>query len=270
MTAIDTERRVEAAGLRSGNCQLAPRNESGNPLLNKLAHFSGFNPACAPTVDRLFRRTAIVPRHRDILSEGSQADEIVLLLRGWAARYKLAHDGERQILSFLLPGDVFPSHPLPVGVIDYGILALTRCTIKTATAEAFDHAVLRDADLARAFWWLSIQDKAILRAWLVNLGTRSAYARIANLFCELAARLRLAGVIDGWVFDLAPTQEELADAEGLTAVHTNRTLQQLRTDGLIKLDKRRLTILDSARLQRAGDFDPAYLNPGGRAPIHLF
>ena len=238
---------------------------SDNPLLNRLAHFAGFDPSASKALDALFATRKTVAKGRDLVADGSPASEIILLVRGWAARYKLLADGSRQILSLLLPGDVFPIHVLPVGAMDHGIVALTRCDFAEAGVGAFDTAVLHDARLAQAFWWISIQEKGMLRAWLVSLGRRDARARIAHLMCETAERLRMAGLNSVGAFEFPLTQEQIADAQGLTPVHTNRILQRLRRDGLIQLEEKRLTIADPERLARIAGFEPTYLYPGGRS-----
>ena len=233
-----------------------------NPLLSKLTHFGAFNQTIWPAIDGLFCRMRTAPARRDLISEGAAAVNVALLTRGWAARYKVAAEGQRQILSFLVPGDVFPIHPLPKGKLDYAVLALTPCQIAICSVESLDRALLHNPEIARAFWWLSIQDKNILRMWLVNLGVRCAHQRIAHLLCELAERLRMANQISGFSFDFPPTQQQLAESQGLTAVHTNRILQQLRAEKLIELRGRRLTILNPEGLRQTGDFDPDYLSPG--------
>lgn len=249
------------AGQRLGVPGTNQQNSPGtdNPLLRKLGHFA---EACGPAVEALFYRSKTVPRHRDLIKEGDDASEVFLLLWGWAARYNVTANGERQIMSFLLPGDVFPIHAMPVGKMDHGIVALTTCHVAATAAEQFDTAVLHNPELAQAFWWITIQDKGILRAWLVNIGHRDAYARIAHLICEVAARLQMVGLGDGLTFDFPLTQQEIADAQGLTPVHTNRMLQRLRRDGLIEIDRKTLMILDPKRLCEVAEFNPAYLNPG--------
>jgi CRP-like cAMP-binding protein len=115
-------------------------------------------------------------------------------------------------------------------------------------------------NIRRAIWLDSLIDSSVFREWVVNLGRRDAKERIAHLLCELAARLASSGVVDGAIYDFPLTQEQIGDATGLTAVHTNRTLQSLRKDGLISLTSNRLTILDWDRLAEIGDFNERYLH----------
>ena len=233
-----------------------------DPLISRLAHFRGFDRSCRPSLDGLFSGSRSVARRRDVIRDGVDADEVFLLLEGWAARYKILAAGERQITSFLLPGDVFPIHAGPTGRMDHAVGALTRCRLATVPARRFQKELLHDPKLAQAFWWITIADKDILRAWVVNLGHRSAYSRIAHLLCELATRLQMIGRSDGSSFDCPLTQQEIADAEGLTVVHTNRMLTRLRADRLIDWSGTRVTILNPQALRTAAEFDPAYLNPG--------
>jgi CRP-like cAMP-binding protein len=235
---------------------------SANHLLKKLSNFAGFKPDCIPALETLFSNSRVVPRHRDIIPIGHDADEVYLLLDGWAARYSMMNNGERQICAFLLPGDVFPIHVGPIGKMDHAIMALTPCRIASVSAHVFEQELLHNPHLAQAFWWVSILEKSILRSWVVSLGHRRAYSRLAHLFCELAERLKMVGLSDGVTFALPLIQTDLADAEGLTPVHINRMLQQLRDNHLIEWRANRLTILNAGALKEIGEFDPAYLNPG--------
>jgi CRP-like cAMP-binding protein len=116
-------------------------------------------------------------------------------------------------------------------------------------------------NVQRAIWLDTLIDSSIFREWVVNVGRRDARERIAHLLCELAARLRsTSSGTQGQNYDFPLTQEQIADCTGLTAVHTNRTLQGLRRDGLISLSSSRLTILDWDRLAEVGDFNERYLH----------
>jgi len=234
--------------------------------LRRLANFAAFSPECAKPIQELFGRFRSIARGRDILKNGDDADEIFVLLRGWAARYLVLPSGERQITEFLLPGDVFPIPVGPIGKMDHAIGALTTCHVVSTPAKVFNDRVLHDPKMAKAFWWITIADKGVLRAWVVNVGARSGYSRIAHMFCELAARLEMVGLSDGSSFAFPLTQQDVSDAQGLTSVHINRMVQQLRANDLIEWRDKRVTILDREGLRQVAEFDPAYLNPGGRPP----
>jgi CRP-like cAMP-binding protein len=120
--------------------------------------------------------------------------------------------------------------------------------------------------VAQAFWRVSLMEAAICREWMVGMGRRSAYARIAHLFCEVIVRLRSTGLVQENRCAFPITQQHLSDALGLSAVHTNRTLQALRREGLISFQGGELVIMDWPGLRAAGEFDPGYLHLGEGAP----
>ena len=196
----------------------------------------------------------------DIVSEGAKADHVHLVLSGWAARYKLVGDGSRQITAFLIPGDFCDAHVAILRRMDHSIVAVTQASVAYISHEDFDQLPVRRPELARALWWATLVDESVLRAWIVNLGRRDAYAGIAHLICELHARLQNVGLVEDDGFELPLTQEVLADALGLTPVHTNRIIQRLRAEKLVTLKSGRLAILDAGGLRRAADFDPDYLH----------
>jgi CRP-like cAMP-binding protein len=165
-------------------------------------------------------------------------------------------DGGRQITGFLLPGDICDTGAAILKQTDHSIFALTQVKIASITRAALIEATRE----RQAFWWASLVDEAVLRTWIVNLGRRDAHARIAHLLCELHARMKRVGLIQDGEFSLPLTQEQLADALGLTSVHVNRTLQRLRAEGLVALRNRTLTILDTERLSEVAGFDAGYLH----------
>lgn len=185
-----------------------------------------------------------------------------LVLDGWACRYKQMPDGRRQVLSFFVPGDLCDSNVFLLDEIDHSIGAITRLRYAEIGPEDFDTMVSSSPALRRAFWWNELVAAAIAREWIVNVGQRTALERIAHLLCELFVRLRDAGLTDGDGCDFPLTQADLAEATGLTSVHVNRTIQELRRDGLIILQGRRLTIPDLGALKRAGLFNGNYLHRG--------
>jgi CRP-like cAMP-binding protein len=198
--------------------------------------------------------------HSDIISDGANPTHVHLVLEGWAARYKLLPGGGRQITAFLIPGDFCDAHVAILSRMDHGIVALSDVAVAYIPHAAFDALPLRSVKLARALWWSTLVDEAVLRAWIVNIGRRDAYEAVAHLFCELQARLRNVGLVEDNRFDLPITQDVLADALGLTPVHINRILQRLRSENLILLKGGILTILDAEALRKVAGFDPAYLH----------
>jgi CRP-like cAMP-binding protein len=144
--------------------------------------------------------------------------------------------------------------------MDHGVLTLTNCTLAQMPREAVIEITEKHPRLARALWWTTLVDEAILREWVGNIGRRTASQRIAHLFCEFLVRLQAIGLAEGGAYEFPLTQAELADATGLSTVHVNRTLQELRAAGLITLKGRLLTIRDAERLKALAGFDPGYLH----------
>jgi CRP-like cAMP-binding protein len=180
-------------------------------------------------------------------------------VEGWAARYKLLPDGARQITAFLIPGDFCDLHVTILGEMDHGITTLTRSRVAFVPRARIEELTERPS-LVKAFWWSTLVDEAILRAWIVNVGRRDAFEAVGHLICELYVRMKNIGLVDGRRFDLPLTQEEIGDALGLTSVHVNRVLQRLRSEDLISFRQGLLTIHDYPALEKASGFNPNYLH----------
>lgn len=203
---------------------------------------------------RNFARDAYLAR------EGEPTSICTILLHGLAFRQKLVSDGARQIISFHIPGEFLDIQNCLLSVADHNVQALSRCAVATVPRDGLVQLMDDRVNIRRAIWQDSLIDASVFREWVVNVGRRDARERIAHLLCELAARLKSAGISDGPMYDFPLTQEQIADATGLTAVHTNRTLQALRKEGLIGLSQSRLTILDWDALAGVGDFSERYLH----------
>lgn len=201
----------------------------------------------------------VAPR-RDLLSEGEVPRLAYIILDGWAARTKMLADGRRQIVGMLLPGDVCDAHNYVLKEMDHSILALTRLRVVEVSREQLEEITNRSSRLCRAFWWHDLVSVAIQREWTLNLGQRSAFERIAHFLCETFVRLEALEMTQGDSCDFPIVQNDLADITGLTSVHVNRTLQELRRSGLIVLNNRRLTIPDLERLKDVALFSPGYLH----------
>lgn len=206
-----------------------------------------------PADERDIGADRIVVRARQRLSES------LLLLEGMMCRFKDLPNGKRQIAELNVAGDFVDLHGFTLEYLDHDIMSLTPCRIA-----AVPHAALRELGethprLVRILWFLTNLDAAIHREWELSLGRRSAIGRLAHLLCELRARLALVGLADDKGFDLPLTQAELAECLGLTQVHINRTLRELREAGVLDIRGGRVDIRDLAALERVADFDPYYL-----------
>ena len=185
---------------------------------------------------------------------------MICILEGWASIYKQLPDGRRQVTAFLIPGDLADANVFILREMDHSISAITRVRYVEIAPAEFTAMMEASPRIDRAIWWHSLVTGAIAREWVLNVGQRTAYERLAHLLCEMVLKLRAAGLENGGGFDWPLTQADLAEATGLTAVHVNRTLQQLRRDGLVDLRSRRLAVPDLKALMRVGMFNPNYLH----------
>ena len=229
-------------------------------MVAKLGAASSLSSLDEAAVRELCSDVREVGARRDIISEGDKPEHVHVILEGWAARYKVLPDGSRQIVAFLVPGDFCDLHVTILRQMDHGIVALTPAKVAFVPHKVIEELPLDRPALGRALWRATLVDEAVLRSWIVSVGRRDALTRIAHLFCELHARLALVGLADDGEFELPLTQEVIADATGLTPVHVNRMLQQLRADDLIVLESGFVTIPDVPALRNVAGFDPNYLH----------
>lgn len=232
-----------------------------NPLIRKLERFaklSGDDHAAlnAMAAHRVRQR----PARRDIIQEGDRPLHVNLILEGWACRYKLLNDGRRQIVALFLPGDLCDLHVYVLRQMDHSIGTITPVTYAEIPRATFEETVEGRPRVMQAMWWDTLVTSAIQREWTTDIGQRSAVERLAHLLLELFYRLEAVGLTRGDECDLPLVQADLADAMGLTAVHANRMLQELRSSNLISLSGKRLVILDRQRLAQVAQFNPNYLH----------
>ncbi|WFU20852.1 Crp/Fnr family transcriptional regulator [Bradyrhizobium sp. CB1717] len=195
----------------------------------------------------------------DLIGEGDPIDSVRIVLSGWLFRHKTLEDGRRQIVNFILPGETCDAQAYLLPTIDHSITTATPVAYAEIKRARFEQLMAANRTLAEAFMCETLLNSAIQREWIVNLGRRSAFERVAHLFCEIFERLRAVGLIDGNSCALPVTQTDLADATGLSVVHANRTIQELRASGLIVLKDRTLTIGDLGALKNAAMYSPGYL-----------
>ena len=195
-----------------------------------------------------------------LVREGQRPTDCSLILRGFAFRQKLLRDGSRQIISIHIPTEFADLQNGLLTTADHNVQAIDGCEAAVIPREALIALATESASIRKAMWVETLLDASIFREWVVNVGRRDSRTRVAHLLCEMVLRLRSIGAEHQGMFDFPLTQEQLADCTGLTAVHTNRTLQSLRKDGLIQLTGRSLTVLDWDRLREVADFDELYLH----------
>lgn len=232
-----------------------------HPLIQKIGCYTRLSTDEEQTLHKaLSERIRTFEARSDILVENEAPDRVYVLVDGWACRYRSLTDGRRQITSFLLPGDLCDSHLFALARMDHSIASMSAVTASEVTQDILIELTEASPRLARALWWDMLVGTSIQREWTINLGRRDAAERMAHLFVEMLLRLRSVGRAGNHVFDMPATQGDLADALGITTVHVNRTLQSMRSAGLVALERRRLSILDLDGLKRLAMFDRRYLH----------
>ena len=230
-------------------------------LIRKLQQFAPLSEEDGRALeDAASRKVRIFGAHQDVIREGDAPEHVNLILEGWACRYKQLEDGRRQIISFFLPGDLCDPHVFVLREMDHSIGTITPVRLAEIHRDQMLDLTERHPRITRALWWETLVTAAIQREWTVNLGQRTGLERIGHLLCELFIRLRGVGLTEGDSCLLPVTQVELGDATGLSNVHVNRVLQELRASGLIVLRGKRLTIPDLEALQRIALFNVNYLH----------
>jgi CRP-like cAMP-binding protein len=234
-------------------------------LIRKLESVASLSDEQRQAIERLPVRTHTLAARQDIVRDGDKPSHCCLILNGWSCRYKLLGDGRRQILSFHIPGDVPDLQSLHVHTMDHGLATLTKAKVAFIPHENLLDLTLRHPSIGALLWRDTLIDAGIFRAWMVGMGRRSAFEQVAHLFCELYLKLQAVGLAEHYRCPLPLTQIDLADALGLTNVHVNRVLKEMRGRALITLHGESLVIEAWDELLRVAEFDPTYLHLEKRA-----
>jgi len=236
------------------------------PMAAKLANWQPLPAEDREALLALPFRTISFRPQEYIVREGDRPQHSCLILSGFAFRHKTAGNGGRQIFSIHMAGDLADLHNSLLGEADHSLQALNHVQVAFIPVEAIQHIAFSRPAVGKAMWRETLVDASIFREWTLNVGRRNARTRAAHLLCEFALRLETAGLGERTHYQLPMTQEQLADALGLTSVHINRTLMGLAGDGLISRAHRSVRIEDWAGLAEAGDFDSAYLHLPAKVP----
>jgi CRP-like cAMP-binding protein len=231
-----------------------------NRFIRKLA---AIVPLTAEEVSALAAATAHPRKYAarsDLIREGDQPGPVFVILDGWALRYKVLPNGSRQVTAFLMPGDACDLHIGMLAQMDHSIQAVTEARVATISRGEMDRIMQDHAGIARAMYVAQLIDEATLRAWIVSMGRRSSLERVAHLMCELYLRARSIGLVEETEFALPVSQIVLADALGMTPVHINRVLKELRLAGAMKLRRGSLLVMDPGKLIHIAGFDENYLH----------
>jgi CRP-like cAMP-binding protein len=200
----------------------------------------------------------------DLVHQDEPQQNLFFLLKGFACRHKYLANGRRQIIAFVVPGDCCDVGVTMLARRDHSITTLSVCRIARTSDAALEHLAQQYPKIRAALQWATLAEEAIAREWVVNIGQRNAIERTAHLFCEMYHRMDAIGLASGTSCELPLTQADLGDTLGLSTVHVNRTLQDLRARKLIAFGDKRLTILDLPGLERLGLFEPTYLQLDAR------
>jgi CRP-like cAMP-binding protein len=200
-----------------------------------------------------------VPARQTVLRRGELLDRSVLLIDGLMCRYKDLRDGQRQITALHIAGDFLDLHGFTLKYLDHDVMALAASRIAFARHDRLTHLTESFPHLTRLLWFSTNLDAAMHREWELSLGQRTGAARAAHLFCEIYSRLQIVGQAEDQNFVLPISQSELGECLGLTSVHTNRVLRELREMGLVHFARKRVVIQDLEKLKSFAEFDPAYL-----------
>lgn len=229
-----------------------------NYFVQKLSNLTELAPGDVAALTEVTSRPRDYPAKQDMIREGDRPGPVFVILEGWACRYKILPSGSRQIMAFLLPGDACDLHVGILAEMDHNLQALTPCKIALIQGDRMEALLEDHPAIARAMYKSQLIDEGTLRAWIVSMGRRSSVERVAHLMCELYLRsLAINGL--GEVI-LPISQIVLADALGMTPVHVNRILKELRLSGAMTITRGHLSITDPLRLVQIAGFDENYLH----------
>jgi CRP-like cAMP-binding protein len=229
-------------------------------LVSKLASLNRLDAEDISAIRQLPRRLQQVGAGTAIVSEGQLISECCLLVEGYACRHKVADSGGRQIVSFHMAGDILDIQHLLFNRADHNVQAITAAKLIFFPMEALRGLVSQRPEIGKALWRDCLVDASVFREWVLNVGRRDAKKRIAHMLCEFAARAEAAGLGSPAQFTLPMTQEDIADATGLTPVHVNRMLRVLTEEGSLMRNGREIRIVDWPRMRHTADFSPEYLH----------
>lgn len=229
-------------------------------LITRLMAIGHLGPADRRALQSLPVQYARYQRQEILIAEGTISDAACLVVDGFVHRSKLLPNGNRQIFSLHMSGDIPDLHGLHLRTMDHSLVATSACEVAFIRHSAIRELLDASDTLTALLWRDSILDAAAFRAWMLMIGQAEAASRMAHLFCELYVRSDAVGLVRDNSFSLPVSQSDLADMLGISAVHANRTLQDIRADGLLNYEKGVVTILRWSALQELAQFDPQYLH----------
>lgn len=244
--------------------RVAVNSAKEHPFITKLNHSIRLDDDDLAALTLLLDRKVVMKKAKDIIVEGYEYKALHVVETGFAIRYKLLHNGKRQIVNIILPGDIigFPACFYEYAV--FSVTAVNNMSLHYVPLDAFTDLCLRRANIATALVWFAAREAAIYAEHIIDTGRREPLERLAHFLLELLTRLQAVGCAAGNSFEMPLSQEGIGDVVGLSGPHVNRMLAELKSEGLIAVTGHEVKILDMAALQILGEFRPAYL---ARTPI---
>ncbi len=232
-----------------------------NPLILNLQRFVRLSEDDRAAIERLKQAPLLeAPARSDLIREGDNPSVVRLMASGWTCRYKDLPDGRRQIVGLFIPGDFCDLNVYILQRMDHSLGAITPVSYYAIPPEKLETLANTNPRVGQALLWHELVTSSVQREWLLNIGQRSARERLAHLLVEMFYRARAVGLTQGYRCDFPLTQNDMAEATGMTSVHINRTLQDLRREGLIELERKSLAILDLEGLKEMALFNSNYLH----------
>ncbi|OKO81536.1 Crp/Fnr family transcriptional regulator [Bradyrhizobium sp. AS23.2] len=229
-------------------------------LVRRLHVSSGISEDDVKEIESLPISVRQFPAETPVVRDGERATNCCLIADGFCVRSKTIASGKRQILSIHIPGEIPDLMSLFLHVMDHDLITLAPSTLGFISHDTLQKLHRRRPNVAEMFWRDTLIDAAMFREWIVNVGQRPAPSRLAHVMIELRERLRIIGRVDGSSFEMPLTQEQIGEALGITAVHANRVIKQLRQEGVVELQRGRATVLDERKFLELADFDDRYLH----------
>lgn len=231
-----------------------------NRFVQKMSGMADLTPSDVAALEVATANPRRYPARKDLIREGDEPGPMFIVLEGWICRYKILPNGSRQIMAFLMPGDACDLHIRLLAEMDHSIQAITPAKVATVTRAEMQTMMRDHPNIAQAMYTAQLVDEGVMRAWIVSMGRRSSIERVAHLICELYLRARTIGLTQDGDFALPLSQLVLADALGMTAVHINRVLKELRLSGSMALGRGKVSILNAGKLAEIAGFDENYLH----------
>jgi CRP-like cAMP-binding protein len=229
-------------------------------LARKLSNYDVVSDEEMRVLEHAIRTVRSFEPGQELVGVDDRPANSSILVEGWAARSKTLEDGGRQITAIHVPGDFVDLHSFLLRKMDHSVVAFSPCRVASVPHERLRAISEKQPHLTRLLWLNTLVDAAIHRNWIVAMGRMSASARMAQLICELYTRLAAVDLARGYEFEFPLTQPVVADALGLSLVHVNRSVREIRARQLIAWRSRMVKILDWERLVEFAQFDPTYLS----------